>query len=157
MTTAMQLHRQASSSKLGMDHNEPELEVPLPNTKLANAYKEAKLSEMEKIDSVIKYDDAYTEFNKWLCFNALHLKSVSNEEHPHALNMQALLERLQENPPGDAFSPEIFGYFSWSELLDVLDDDHNGYITTSDFASFWDTFGVSGCLLFVLTCIVLLF
>lgn len=117
---------------------ELDIEVPLPNTKLANAYKALKASEEEKIDTTIKYDEAYTEFNRWLCLHVRHLKSVSNEEHPHALNMQALLKHLQESPPRTAFSPEIFGYYSWAELLDVLDDDGNGYITTSDFSSFWD-------------------
>ena len=112
--------------------------MPLPNTILANSYKALKASEEEKIDTTIKYDEAYTEFNRWLCLHVRHLKSVSNEEHPHALNMQALLKHLQESPPRTAFSPEIFGYYSWAELLDVLDDDGNGYITTSDFSSFWD-------------------
>lgn len=116
-------------------------DIPFPDTKLAKAYLAKSDKESKVFHEYEKYEDAYVEMCRWFILHSSAI-GVGPHVHPHAIGTAAVLKTFLSDPPRESFSPNIFGYSSWEQLVDKLDVGREGYITVSDVGKFWEQWGI---------------
>lgn len=119
----------------------PQLEdIPFPNTKYAKAYLKKKEKELRVFEDSFKFEHAHIEMCTWFIANSDSL-TESESGHPHAIDTAIASKLLNKTPPADT-SPEIFGYSSWDEVMNLMDARSKGYITRVDQGIFWENYGI---------------
>ena len=117
-------------------------DIPFPDTKLSRAFVE-KARERHLVvcsSEATSMQAAYVEMFSWLISHSESLSAFPTE-HPHGIDCEVLINKLEQKPPKKSFSPGIFGLKSWRELVETVANG-NEYITRTDISRFWDKFGV---------------
>lgn len=125
---------------------EPDKDIPYPNTKLANAYRKKMDDAGQAISDNSKYEFAYADLLAWLVSHTDTLSKTKVDDHPHAIRNDILLQLLNEESPRNC-NPELFGLASWGEFVNKMDGDRKGYVTRGDVSKFWEKYEVRNAFL----------